>query len=218
MLQRSKTCNMTDSHPFLKEQTMPNTSKSSKKTSPVAGTAAADFFETITPMCVGSVERVADLQKKCIDAAAEQTADWIGAWRNAFSFFPVAPPAFFFGVANQAVQTWAETQKSAIDLTVEQTQAIIEINKTRAEAYSKVAQQVTASVQTTVKRSIEAQKKALEFAAAQNKTVCQAVKKQIGSGPATTIIDSYERGAEALIEAQKSILDATTKPFVAAEV
>ena len=59
-----------------------------------------------------------------------------------------------------------------------------------------------------------AQKKMLEFAAQQNKAVWQATKKQIGDGPAAVIVDTIERGTNTVIEAQKSILDATTTPFV----
>ena len=62
---------------------------------------------------------------------------------------------------------------------------------------------------------MEAQKKVLEFAGAQNKAICEATRKQIGGGPASVIVDSYETGANTVIEAQKSILEAVTKPFVA---
>ena len=196
---------------------MPNTSKSSKKTSPAAGTAAAtEFVDALSPLYLSSVQRVADLQKTCLDAAAQQTTELLSAWQNAFSAFPVAPPALFFGAVGQAVQTLVDTQKSAIDLVVEQTQAVTEINKTRAAAYSKIVDQVTGTVQATITRSVEAQKKALEFASAQNKIVCEATKKQIGRSPATTMVDAYERGANTVIEVQKSFLDIATKPFVAA--
>lgn len=195
---------------------MPNTSKSSKKTAAAGTAAATEFVDTLTPLYLSGVERVADLQKTCLDAAAEQTTEWLGAWLNAFSAFPVAPPAFFFGVFGQAVQTLVDTQKSAIDLVVEQTQAMTEINKTRAAAYSKIVDQVNGTVQATITRSVEAQKKALEFASAQNKTICEATKKQIGGGPAATMVDAYEQGAKTVIEAQKSFLDIATQPFVVA--
>ncbi|MGC2110570.1 MAG: hypothetical protein WA655_13695 [Candidatus Korobacteraceae bacterium] len=196
---------------------MPNTSKSSKKTTPAAGAAFnSEFTETFSSLYQDSAARVADLQKKSLDVAAEQTAEWINAWKSAFSFFPVATPTFFFDLAGQAVQTCVETQKSAIDLAVEQSQAVTKVANQRAEAYSKIAGTVTASLQTTVARSVQAQKKVLEFASAQNKAICEATRKQVGAGPAATFVDSYERGANTLIEAQKSILDATTKPFVTA--
>lgn len=195
---------------------MPNTSKSSKKASPAKGAApVTGIVDTFTPVYLNSVNRVAELQKNSLDAMAEQTAAWIGAWKNAFSFFPVTPPTFFFDMAGQAVQTCVETQKSAIDLAVEQTEAVTEIAKQRADAYSKITETATAAFQTTISRSVEAQKKVLEFAGAQNKAICDATRKQIGGGPATVVVDSYQTGANTVIEAQKSILEAVTKPFVA---
>src|SRR5664279_3521698 len=100
---------------------MPRTSKSTKK---AAAAVSPEFVDAVTPLVLNSVERVADLQNKSLDAAAEQTAELIGAWKKAFSYFPVTPPAFFFDFAGQAVQTAVETQKSAIDMVVEQTQTV----------------------------------------------------------------------------------------------
>jgi len=195
---------------------MPNTSKSSKKATPANGETAKDAVaDVFTPLYLNSVARVAELQKNSLDLAADQTTAWIGAWKTAFSYFPLTPPAFFFDTFGQAVQTCIDTQKSAIDLAVEQTEAVTEIAKQRVDAYTKITETATTAFQTTVKRSVEAQKKVLEFAGAQNKTICEATKKQIGGGPATVIVDSFERGANTLIEVQKSVLEATTQPFLA---
>jgi len=196
---------------------MPNSSKSSKKAAPGNGSSEVvnQVSDVFAPFYLNSVARVAELQKNSLDVVAEQTSEWIAAWKKAVSYFPVSTPTFFFDIANQAVQTYVETQKGAIDLAVEQAEAVTEIAKERAEAYSKITESATAAFQTTVKRSVEAQKKVLEFAGVQNKAIWEATKKQIGEGPATVIVDSIEQGTNTLIEAQKSILDATTKPFVA---
>ena len=196
---------------------MPNTSKSSKKSAPANGGATkSEFVDAFTPLYLNGVRSLAELQKQSLDLAAEQTAELVGAWKKAFSYFPVTPPTFMFDIAGQAVQTLVDTQKDAIDLVVEQTQAVAKIQKERAEAYSKIVDTVTATFKTSVERSIEAQKKALEFVAQQNKAICKAAKQQVGGGPATVVVDSLEGGANTLIEAQKSILDAATKPFLAA--
>ena len=192
---------------------MPSTSKSTKK---AAAAVSPEFVDAVTPLVLNSVERVADLQKKTLDVAAEQTAELIGAWKKAFSYFPVTPPAFFFDFAGQAVQTAVETQKSAIDMVVEQTEAATDIAKVRVEAYSKIADGVTTSVQKSVERSVEAQKKMLEFASAQNKAGFESAKKQLGTaaGPATAILDTFQLGADTVIEAQKSFLNMASQPFV----
>lgn len=196
---------------------MPTTSKSSKKVAnPATATVNPEFVDAFAPLYLSSVERVADLQKKTLDIAAEQTAEWIGAWKKAFSFSPVTAPSFIFDVAGQAVQTAIETQKGAIDLVVEQSKSVAGIAKVRAEAYSQIVNGVSNTVKTSVERSVEAQNKVLAFAAEQTKAVFEGTKKQLGgaAGPATVIVDSFQRGAEAVIEAQKSMLNIASQPFV----
>ncbi len=192
---------------------MPTTSKSTKK---AAAAVSPEFVDAITPLVLNSVERVADLQRKTLGLAAEQTAELIGAWKKAFSFFPVTPPAFFFDFAGQAVQTAVETQKSAIDMVVEQTEAATDITKVRVEAYAKIVNGVTASVQQSVERSVEAQKKMLVFASAQTKAGVESAKKQLGTaaGPATAVLDTFQLGADTVLEAQKSFLNFASQPFV----
>lgn len=198
---------------------MPNTSKSSKRTTTATAAAPkADFTDVFSPVIVNTVERVADLQKKTLDVAAEQTAEWFGAWKQAFSFFPVMPPAFIFDVAGQAIQTAIETQKSAIDLVVEQTKSAAEITKVRTDAYGKIATGVAATVRNSIERTVEAQKKVLDFASEQNKVVFESTKKQLNGagGPATMVLDAFQRGAESVIEGQKSVLNIAAQPFVSA--
>lgn len=193
---------------------MPNTSKSSKTTR-VNGAAAAETADDFTSYYLNSVNRVAELQKSSLDAVAQQTTEFVAAWKKAAGYFPVPTPTFFFDIFGQAVQTVVETQKSAIDLVVEQSEAVTEIANQRAEAYSKIVDTATAAFQSTVSRSAEAQKKVLDFAAAQTKAVSEATKKQIGNGPAAVIVDTFARGAETVIEAQKSVLNTAAKSFSA---
>ena len=192
----------------------------SKSTTHKAGAAVnPEFVDTFSPLVLNSVERVADLQKKTLDSGAEQAAEWIGSWKKAFSYFPVTPPAFLFEVAGQAVQTAVETQKSAIDLVVEQTNAANGIAKVRGEAYYKIADGVTTTIQKSVERSMEAQKTILEFASEQNTAVFESTKKQFGAaaGPAAVIVDTFQRGTHAVIEAQKSFLNSASHSFATAK-
>jgi phage-related protein len=195
---------------------MPSTSKSTKK---AAIAVKPEFVDTFSPLVLNSVARVADLQKKTLDIAAEQTAEWFGAWKKAFSYFPVTTPAFIFDVAGHAVQTAIETQKGAIDLVVEQTNTVTGIAKARGEAYSKMAEDVTTTIQKSVERSVEGQKRVLEFASEQNKAVFESTKKQLGgaAGPVTGIVDTFQRGVHAVIEAQKSFLNVASQPFATAK-
>src|SRR5580704_12428451 len=196
---------------------MPNTSKSSKPSDPAAA-GKPEIVDAFTPLALNSMEQVAELQKKSLDIALEQTADWMGAWKKAFSGFPVTMPTFMFDVAGQAIQTAVETQKSAIDLAVEQTKSVAGIARTRAGEYAKISEGVTSAFRKSVERSVETQSKVMEFASEQNQAIFESTRKQLGAagGPAAAIVDSFQRGADAMIEAQKSILDITSRQFTAA--
>lgn len=197
---------------------MPNTSKSSKKVSPANGAAqVTELMDAFTPLYLNGVEQVAELQKKSLELAAEQTAEWMGAWQKTFSLFPAAAPTVVFEMAGQAVHTYVETCKSAIDLAVEQSQSAVKIGQERASAYSKIAGEATASLRTSVERSVAAQKKVLEFAAQQNKAICETTKKQLApvGGPVVQVVETFQQGANTLIEAQRSFLDAASKSMAA---
>lgn len=195
---------------------MTTTSKSTHK---AAAAVKPEFVDTFSPLVLNSVERVADLQKKSLDIGAEQTGEWIGAWKKTLSYLPVTTPPFFFDVAGQALQTAVETQKSAIDMVVEQTHAANGVAKVRGEAYAKIADGVTTSIQKSVERSMEAQKTILAFASEQNTAVFESTKKQFGAatGPAAAMVDTLQRGAHAVIEAQKSFLNIASQSFAAAK-
>ena len=195
---------------------MPSTSKSTKK---AAAAVSSEFLDTFSPVVLNSVARVADLQKNTLDIAVEQTAEWLGAWKEAFSYFPVAPPTFFFDAVGQAVQDAVETQKDAIDLVVEQSKGVTGIAKFRVETYSKIAQSVTSAIQKSVARSVKTQNKVLEFAGEQNKAVFESTKKQLGvtAGPATVMVDTFQRGSNAVIEAQKSFLNLASQTLATAK-
>ena len=71
---------------------MPNTSKSSKTTTTAtAEPTNAEIVDVFSPVIINTVERVANLQKKTLDIAAEQTAEWIGAWKTGIQLFPGNP-------------------------------------------------------------------------------------------------------------------------------
>ena len=210
---------------------MANTSKSSRKAGRSRKSNGADrneptqntstnrqqFSDLVAPLYLNSVNRAAEFQKGALSLAAEQATEWIGAWKNAASHFPMTPPGMFYDIAYQAIQTSVETQKGAIDLMLEQTEAMTEIARERAEAYSKIVESANHAFQATVSRSVEAQKRVLASAGEQNKAIFEATRRRVGKGPGSTLVDSFERGADSMMRAQKSILDATTQPFVASE-
>jgi hypothetical protein len=68
-------------------------------------------------------------------------------------------------------------------------------------------------VQDTVERAAVAQKNAIEFSAAQTKTVIDTFKKQSGVAgtPVEAAADSIQRGFDTLVDSQKNILNFAAK-------
>ena len=95
---------------------------------------------------------------------------------------------------------------------------MLRINKTRAKAYGEIADSVTGMFQQSVERSVEAQKKVLDYASTQSKTAFEGAKKQLApaGAPVAAVMDSFQRGTETFIETQKAALEIATKPFKSA--
>ena len=182
--------------------------KSSKHTAQ----AAEKKVENFIPLYTKNVERLAGLQKKSLEVAAEQNAELIGAWKQAFSFIPENPGLFWFDLAGQTFDRFVEIQKGAIDMAVEQSEAAAGLAKEHGGSAYKVAEGVTTLFKQSVEKSVATQKKAIEFYAEQQKAAFEAGKKQFGiaNNPAA---DAFQSGVDALIETHKTILDIAVKPF-----
>jgi len=176
-----------------------------------------DFFETATDLYARGVERLAEVQKKGIEYAAQQGADLVAAWKKAVPVSPVVPAVFLLDVTANAFERFAETEKGVIDLVVEQTRAMVNLAKDRTSSVSKATQGAVAVVQQTMERSVAAQKKALDFSAAQSKATVDTAKQHFGLAgtPAEALADSLQHGVDTFVETQKELLDIAAKPFQA---
>ncbi len=176
-----------------------------------------DLFESAAELYARGVERLAEVQKKGVEGAAQQGTELIAAWKKAVPAVPGFPGAFLLDVTANAFERFAETEKGAIDLVVEQTRAIANLAIDRSRSVSGATQGAVAVVQQTVERSVAAQKKALEFSAAQSKATVDTAKRQFGlSGtPAEALADSLQHGVDTFVETQKELLDIAAKPFQA---
>jgi methyl-accepting chemotaxis protein len=190
-------------HTSLKEQNM----SAPKKSTVVKPEAVEDFI----PLYTKNVKRLADLQKKSLEIAAEQNAEFIDSCKKAFHFVPETPGLFLFDVLGQAFEQVVETQKGAINLAVEQSDALANLAQERGGSAAKVAEGVTALFKQTVEQTVAAQKKALEYYSEQHKTAYETAKKQFRfSNPAA---EAFQSGLDVLIETQKTMLDIASKPL-----
>jgi hypothetical protein len=178
---------------------------------PRTAAETAETVDNFVPLYTKNVERLADLQKKTLELAAEQSAELLDAWKKAFRVVPEAPGLFWFDLFGQTFERFVETQKEAIDLAVEQSHAVAELAKERGTSVSKAADGVTTMFQQTVERSVAAQKKALEFYAEQQKTAYETAKKQFRI--TNPFADAFQSGLDVLLETQKSVLEIASKPI-----
>jgi hypothetical protein len=195
---------------LYEEKNMPTPRKSTKS---ATGTAKKnEAVEAFIPLYTKNVERLAELQKNSLDAAAEQNAELIDACKKAFNYIPETPGLFLFDLVGTSFNRFVETQKSAIDLAVQQSHVVAGLAKDRGASATKVAEGVTNLFKQSVEYSIAAQKEALDYYADQHKAACEAAKKQfrIPNNPAA---DAFQSGIDALIQTQKTMLDLVSKPF-----
>jgi hypothetical protein len=184
-----------------------------KSTKTVNGAAKKnEAVEAFIPLYTKNVERLAELQKNSLDAAAEQNAELIDACKKAFHYIPETPGLFLFDLVGQSFGRFVETQKNAIDLAVQQSHVVAGIAKDRGASATKVAEGVTNLFKQSVEYSIAAQKEALDYYADQHKATVEAAQKQFRI-PNTPAADAFQTGIDALIQTQKTMLDLVSKPF-----
>ena len=184
-----------------------STSKKSTKSVSVKPEAVENFI----PLYTKNVARLAELQKKSLEMAGEQNAEFIDTCKKVFHFVPETPGLFLLDLLGQALERVVETQKGAIDVAVEQSQAIANLAQERSGSAAKVAEGVTALFQQTVEQSVAAQKKALDYYSQQHKTAYETAKRQFRIS--NLVAEAFQSGLDVLIETQKTMLDVASTPL-----
>ena len=172
-----------------------------------------EAVETITALYTKNVERLAEAQKTSLDLALQQNADLIGAWKKIAQVVPGTPVPTVLDLVANAFGQFVDLQKGAIDLALEQSQTLTALANERMNSVSSATDAVTTFVQDTVERAAVTQKNAIEFSAAQTKTVIDTFKKQSGVAgtPVEVAAESMQRGFDTLVENQKEILNVASK-------
>ena len=185
-----------------------------KATHKTTAAETVDALENFVPLYMKGVEVIAELQKKSLEIAAQQNADWAAAGKKALGrFIPPAQVDPVFDLAAQAFDTILEGQKDAIDLALEQNQTVAAFAKDGVESLSRLTSGLTELFQKSVEYSVAVQKKGLAFAAEQNKAVYETAKRQFGVSGSP--VECFQRSLDALMETQKKVLDIASKPLKA---
>ena len=174
---------------------------------PLSAAEKVDIVETITELYTSGVERLAEIEKKSLEIAVQHNAELAGAWKK-LTFG--APASMMLDLATNAFERFAETQKGAIDLVVEQAHTFSNTVKQRGIKATDTLEEGKKRAKEAIEHSVAAQKTALDYTAKQAKAVLETTKNQFGySGtPAGIAADSMQRGVDVVVEAQKELLDA----------
>jgi hypothetical protein len=174
--------------------------------------AAASIPAALVTMYQKGVERLFEAQKTALDLAVQHSEDVVESCKK---HTPALPGLFLVDLSRQLFARSVETQKSVLNLVLEQTGAAVDFVKQRTELDSKITNQMAGVFEQSLERGLAAQKAVLEFAAQQNKAIGETVQKQAGvSGtPAAAVADSVQKGVDALIETQKELLEIAAKPL-----
>ncbi len=170
------------------------------------------FRDDIVALFLRGMERVGEVQKQCIDVAAQQNAEMIDILKKTVEKTPGAPRLPMLDLANGALNRYADTQKSVIDFMVEQSRIWTDTFKDRTSTVKQTAESTTNVAKQTLEKSFVVQKKALEHTAAQTKAVVDATRQQFGvtGTPADAMTDTFQRGVDTIVQAQKELLDIVT--------
>jgi hypothetical protein len=172
----------------------------------------AELRDELATVFLHGIERMAQIQKQGIDLAVQQNTELVDMLKKAADKMPGAPRLPMLDLAAGAVTRYAETQKSVIDYFVEQSQIWNDAFKDRIGIANNATQSVTNVAKQAVERSFAVQKKALENTAAQTKAIVDAAKNQFGftGKQAEAMTDTFQRGVDTLVEAQKELLNLVT--------
>ncbi len=167
-----------------------------------------DWTESVAKLFTTGVGRIAEVQKKSIDIAVQQNGELVDLWKKAIEKIPGAPGLFLLELQSSGFDRYAEIHKATLDLIVEQSKAFTDIAKERTATAAKVGEEVDNFTKKSIERVIAMQKKALDQSAAQAKAVVEGSSRQFGEGsPVEAAADSMQRGVDAIVDAQKELLD-----------
>lgn len=167
-----------------------------------------DWTETMTKLFTAGVGRLADVQKRSIDVAAQQNAELIDLWKKAIQKVPGAPGMFLLELEGSGLERYAEMEKTAIDLVADQSKAFADLAKERTVTGSWVNEDMDRFAKKSAERVIALQKKVLDQAAVHAKAVVEKSSKQFGeSNGMGAAAETVQRGVDAFVDAQKELLD-----------
>lgn len=168
--------------------------------------------EDLAAHFVNGIDRVAEVQKKCIDLAVQHELESVNIWKeltpkwSASSRVSGAPMP---DLVASNIERFAEVQKNAIDFMAEQNKSLLGLMKDGAATLDRSKDSTANILQQAVEHTVAAQKNFLDQSANQTKAVFDATRQQFGltGDRAEAVAGSFHRGVDTIVEAQKDLLD-----------
>src|SRR6266568_7556480 len=118
------------------------------------GAEKADILENIAKFYTNGIERLAEVQKKAVDLAAQQNLELINTWKKQTAGLSAVPGIFLLDLAASAFDHYAEAQKGAIELLIEQSHVVADMVKERNVTVAKAVEGGVTMVQETIERAV----------------------------------------------------------------
>jgi hypothetical protein len=167
----------------------------------------AEIRDSYAALYSKGVQRLGDVQKRSIDVALQHNREAVELWKQMADKLPWAPRLKVFEQAVQNLERLAETQKTAIDLVVEQTGAFVDMLKERTAAFEKANDAILNFGQQSFDRTVAAQKKTAETTITGTKSAFENAREQFGFPGGDAVAARIQRGVGAVIDAQKELLE-----------
>lgn len=132
----------------------------------------SNYAAELQQLFMGAVERMAGMQKECLEVVAQHSAEMMDAYTRLTPKAPANPAAY--GAAKQAFDSYVEIQKSMIDLLAERANALGNLAKECGDP-SSFADELTTKVQESVDRVLAAHSKVVEISVQQMDAVREAI-------------------------------------------
>lgn len=169
-----------------------------------------EIREKAAALYTRTVERMAEIQKRSIDIALQQNKETFGLWKQLAEKLPWAPPLNVLEETADTLERFAGTQKTALDMMVENTRAFVELVKERTAAVEKTTDTVLNFARESFDRSIDAQKKAADAAVNETKSAIENAREHFDFPGSAAVAESIQHGVDAIVEAQKELLEAVS--------
>jgi hypothetical protein len=152
-------------------------------------------------------ERIIEASQTSLDLAAQQNADILAAVRKALKNVPMADLTPL-EVAGAAFEGFVNIQKTLLDMTMEQSNAVVEAIEASGGDVSKASEEFSKLFRATLDRSSAAQNMVAEYATRQAKDLSENKYKT-----PNVAAEAVQRAMDDALAAQKQILNFAAKPL-----